>query len=353
MIEKIDESSLGDWLKIEVQGFQGSFRITKFKGGQSNPTYKIEAQSGSYVLRRKPFGDLLPSAHAIEREYWLLTAIWPLHFPVPRPIALCTDKSVIGAAFYVMELAQGQNHRDGGLPQLAGPARRAVYMSMTDTLAALHSIDVQRAGLKDYGKHGNYFARQVSRWTRQYRDSQTDNIPEMESLIGWLPKTLPAQTGVSIVHGDYRIDNLIFDTDNRVVAVLDWELSTLGDPIADFSYFALQWALPCDGAAALGGLDLPSLCIPGLGEIISRYCAGTGRAGLPDLDWYFAYNLFRIAGIVQGIRKRVADGTASHAQAHETAARVEYFAKAAWTFALKFQSSRSKLKTEGSENGPI
>lgn len=339
MTEIVDEKSLGDWLATHVDGFQGPFDIAKFPGGQSNPTYKIEAQSGSYVLRRKPFGDLLPSAHAVEREYRLLSAIWPLRFPVPRPIAFCADMTVMGAVFYVMDLAQGQNHWNGGLPQLASPARRAVYMSMTDTLADLHNINVQAAGLEDYGKQGNYFARQVSRWIRQYRESQTDYISEMENLIGWLPETLPAQTDVSIVHGDYRIDNLIFDVDNRVAAVLDWELSTLGDPIADFSYFALQWVLPCDGAAALRGLDLSNLNIPELEEVVVRYCARTGREGLPDLDWYFAYNLFRIAGIVQGIRKRVADGTASHAQAHETAAKVEFFAKSAWVFALKFQNA--------------
>ena len=347
MTDKIDENLLGQWLAAEVAGFERPFRITKFPGGQSNPTYRIEAKSGAYVLRRKPFGELLPSAHAIEREYRLLAAIWPLDFPVPRPIALCTDKSVIGAAFYVMELVQGRNHWDGRLPELDGAARHAVYIAMADTLADLHKIDVRDAGLEDYGKQGNYFARQVSRWTRQYRDSQTDDIAEMENLIRWLPETLPPQTSLSIVHGDYRIDNLVFDDANRVLAVLDWELSTLGDPIADFSYFALQWVLPCDGAAALGGLDLPSLSIPELGEIVARYCAGTGRPNLPDLDWYFAYNLFRIAGIVQGIRKRVADGSASHAQAHETAARVEYFAEAAWAFARRFQSARTQSEGTG------
>lgn len=349
MSQDLDEAALEGWLATHVAGFRGPCTARKFPGGQSNPTYRIETADGQYVLRRKPFGELLPSAHAIEREYRLLTAIWPLDFPVPRPIALCTDKSVIGTAFYVMELVQGRNHWDGRLPELEGAARHAVYMSMTDTLAKLHQIDVLDAGLKDYGKQGNYFARQVSRWTRQYRDSQTDDIPEMENLIRWLPETLPPQTGLSIVHGDYRIDNLVFDDESRVLAVLDWELSTLGDPIADFSYFALQWVLPCDGAAALGGLDLPNLNIPELEEIVARYCAGTGRPNLPDLDWYFAYNLFRIAGIVQGIRKRVADGSASHAQAHETAERVEYFAQAASAFARKFQSTRTQGKGTGAQ----
>lgn len=344
MIDNIDNNSLSEWLSAEVQGFEKPFEIRKFPGGQSNPTYSIEAQSGSYVLRRKPFGELLPSAHAIEREYRLLTAIWPLDFPVPRPIALCTDKSVIGTEFYLMDLVRGRNFWDGQLPELEGQARHAVYMSMTDTLASLHRIDVHEAGLEDYGKHGNYFARQISRWTRQYRDSQTDDIEEMEKLIRWLPASVPSQTSLSIVHGDYRIDNLVFDNDNKILAVLDWELSTLGDPIADFSYFALQWVLPFDGAAALGGLDLSRLSIPGLDEIVSRYCAGTGRRDIPELDWYFAYNLFRLTGIVQGIRKRVADGSASNEQAHKTAAKVEFFAKAAWTFAEKFQTAQIQLK---------
>lgn len=344
MIDKMDENSLGQWLTAEVDGFEKPFSLTKFPGGQSNPTYSIEAQSGSYVLRRKPFGELLPSAHAIEREYRLLSAIWPLQFPVPRPIAHCTDKSVIGVEFYVMDLVRGLNFWDGQLPELEGKARHASYMSMTDTLASLHNINIQQAGLEDYGKQGNYFARQISRWTKQYRDSQTDDIEEMENLIRWLPDRVPSQTRVSIVHGDYRIDNVVFDNDNRILAVLDWELSTLGDPIADFSYFALQWVLPFDGAAALGGLNLSSLNIPGLQEIISRYCAATDRQDIPELDWYFAYNLFRLSGIVQGIRKRVADGSASNEQAQKTAAKVEFFAKAAWSFADKFQTAQIQLK---------
>ena len=343
MTNVLDEQALRDWLTEHIAGFQGPASISKFPGGQSNPTYRIDALSGSYVLRRKPFGKLLPSAHAIDREFRLLSALWPLGFPVPKPFALCEDLKVIGAVFYVMEMSAGQNHWDGGLPSLSGAQRRTTYLAMVDTLAELHRIDVPAAGLEDFGKSGNYFERQVARWTRQYRQSQTEHIEEIERLIEWLPSTIPPQTRSSIVHGDYRIDNLIFDKDDKVRAVLDWELSTLGDPLADFSYFVLQWVLPFDGGAALDGLDLSRLNIPTLEEIVARYCSATDREGLPNLDWYFAYNLFRAAGIVQGIKKRIMDGTASHAQAHEMAARVQFYAQRAWVFALSAQSRDGSL----------
>lgn len=338
MTDGLNQQALWEWMGKHVPGFKGPASLAKFAGGQSNPTYRISARSGCYVLRRKPFGELLPSAHAIEREFRLLSALWPLGFPVPRPFAICEVSTVIGAKFYVMELADGQNYSDGTLPDLRGPQRRAIYLSMVDTLAALHMIDVNDAGLTDYGKTGNYFERQIARWTRQYRQSQTDHIDEMERLIEWLPKTVPAQTCTSIVHGDYRIDNLIIGNEHKVRAVLDWELSTLGDPLADFSYFALQWVLPRDDGAALNGLDLAGLDIPSLDEIVGHYCAATGRQSLPNLDWYFAYNLFRAAGIVQGIKKRIVKGNASHANAHDMARRVSLYAQNAWSFAAKAAS---------------
>jgi len=340
----MDEVVLGAWLTTNLTDFQLPFSIRKFPGGQSNPTYRIDAENGSYVLRRKPIGNLLPSAHAVDREYHLLSALWPLGFPVPRPLAFCEDPSIAGAIFYVMELASGKNRWDGALPDLSPHERRCAYLAMVDTLAALHQIDVNAAGLSNFGRQGNYFERQVKRWTSQYRESQTDDIIEMEHLIDWLSQTVPPQTRSAVVHGDYRIDNLIFTADHHVEAVLDWELATLGDPLADFSYFAMQWVLPRDGAAALGGLDLVALGIPTLDEIVDRYCAATGRDGLPDLEWYFAYNLFRLAGIVQGIKKRVVDGSASHPQAHETAAKAPIFAKAAWTFARKVQSHAAQSR---------
>ncbi len=333
--QAIDQAALGEWLGANVEGFAGPFQLTKFPSGQSNPTYKVSAASGEYVLRRKPFGRLLPSAHAVDREYRLLSALHPLDFPVPRPLALCDDPDVIGAIFYVMELAKGRPYADGALPEFDPPTRQAMYAQLVDTLADLHSIDPDVVDLGDFGKPGNYFERQVMRWTRQYRDSQTDYIPEVERLIAFLPETLPEQSRTSIVHGDYRIDNVVFDGDGTLTAVLDWELATLGDPLADFSYLAMQWVMPADGGAGLAGLDLAELGIPALDDIARRYSERSGVPVAEKLDWYFAYNLFRLTGIVQGIKKRVIDGTASHAAAAEMAKRVPTLASAAWTFAVK------------------
>jgi len=331
----IDEAALSAWLEANVEGFIGPFTLTKFPSGQSNPTYKISAASGEYVLRRKPFGQLLPSAHAVDREYRLLSALHPLDFPVPRPLALCDDPEVIGAIFYVMELARGRPYADGALPDFDPATRRCMYEQLVDTLADLHNIEPVAADLGDFGKPGNHFERQVARWTRQYRDSQTDYLPEMERLIAFLPETLPEQSRTSIVHGDYRIDNVVYDGDGTLTAVLDWELATLGDPLADFSYLAMQWVMPADGAAGVAGLDLDTLGIPTLDEIVRRYSERSGVPVAETLDWYFAYNLFRLAGIVQGIKKRVIDGTASHAHAAEMAKRVPTLASAAWDFARK------------------
>jgi aminoglycoside phosphotransferase (APT) family kinase protein len=330
--QAVDEAALGRWLEANVEGFRGPFSLEKFAWGQSNPTYRIAAASGGYVLRRKPFGPLLPSAHAVDREYRLISALHPLGFPVARPYALCTDSEVIGAIFYVMELVEGRAYTNGALPEFDPPMRRHMYERLVDTLADLHNIDPEAAGLGDFGKPGNYFERQVARWTRQYRDSQTDDLPEMERLIDYLPRTLPEQSRVSIVHGDYRIDNVLF-ADGRLRAVLDWELATLGDPLADFSYLAMQWVMPADGTAGLAGLDLPGLGIPSLEEVARRYSERSGVPVADKLDWYFAYNLFRLAGIVQGIKKRVIDGTASSAKAAEMASRVPTLASAAWSFA--------------------
>ena len=333
--QALDDDALGRWLAANVVGFIGPFELTKFSSGQSNPTYRVAAASGDYVLRRKPFGELLPSAHAVDREYRLLAALHPLDFPVPRPLALCDDPGVIGSIFYIMDLARGRPYANGALPEFDPPTRRHIYEQLVDTLADLHSIDPDGAELGDFGKPGNYFERQVARWTRQYRDSQTDYIIEVERLISFLPETIPEQARTSIVHGDYRIDNVVFDGDGTLTAVLDWELATLGDPLADFSYLAMQWMMPADGAAGLSGLDLEALGIPTLKEIIARYSERSGVPVADRLDWYFAYNLFRLTGIVQGIKKRVIDGTASHAQAAEMAERVPMLAQSAWKFAVK------------------
>jgi len=333
--QAIDEAALGAWLEANVEGFSGPFELAKFPSGQSNPTYRIRSASGDFVMRRKPFGKLLPSAHAVDREYRLLAALHPLGFPVPEPLALCDDPEVIGAIFYVMEMAKGRPYADGALPDFDPATRGQMYAQLVHTLADLHNIDPTAADLGDFGKTGNYFERQVTRWTRQYRDSATDYIPEMERLIAFLPETLPEQSRTSVVHGDYRIDNVVFDGDGTLTAVLDWELATLGDPLADFSYLAMQWMMPADGAAGLEGLDLPELGIPSLKQVVTRYAERSGVPVADKLDWYFAYNLFRLAGIVQGIKKRVIDGTASHAQADEMAKRVPMLASAAWSFAQK------------------
>ncbi len=333
---QFDEAALDRWMQANVEGYAGPLRVMQFKGGQSNPTYRLDTPDCAYVLRRKPFGHLLPSAHAVEREFRLISALHGTDVPVAKPYALCTDAEVIGAVFYIMEAVEGPIYWDGALPGLEPEWRRGVYESEITTLARLHRVDVEAAGLADYGRPGNYFARQVERWTKQYRASETDVIPEADLLMAWLPRTVPEQTRVSIVHGDYRLDNIVFHPDRpEVAAVLDWELSTLGDPLADFSYLLMSWVMPPDGRSGLAGLDLDALGIPRLDEAAALYCAMTGRDAIPDLNWYFAYNLFRLVGILQGIAGRVRDGTAASAHAAEMAARTPLLAKAAWSFAQK------------------
>ncbi|WP_374297890.1 phosphotransferase family protein [Sphingomonas sp.] len=334
--DRLDLSRLDAWMERHVPGYAGPLAYAKFSGGQSNPTYRLDTPGGAYVLRRKPFGPILPSAHAVDREYRVIAALYPTGFPVPRPLGLCEDDDVIGAPFYVMALIEGRTLWDGALPGMTADGRRAHYEAMIDTLAALHRIDPVALGLGDYGRAGNYFERQVARWTRQYRAAETERIAAVDRLIDWLPRTLPPQTGVSIVHGDYRIDNLIYAPDGeRVAAVLDWELSTLGDPLADFSYLLMNWQTPPDGRAGIAGLTGEDTGIPTMEDAVARYCAATGRVGVPQLDWYFAYNLFRLVGIVQGIKRRMIDGNASSAQAEQTVARLPMLAAAAWHFAVR------------------
>ncbi|UUL83558.1 phosphotransferase family protein [Sphingomonas qomolangmaensis] len=335
--ETIDTAALERWMRAQDPGFAGPVALTKFAGGQSNPTYRVDTPGGSYVLRRQPFGALLPSAHAVDREYRLIAALHPTGFPVARPcFGLCDDPAVIGSKFYMMELVEGRTLWDGTLPDMPRADRRAHYEAMVDTLADLHAIDYAAAGLGDFGKPGNYFERQVARWTRQYRAAQTDDIPAAEALIDYLARTVPPQTRTAIVHGDYRIDNMIFAPQApRILAVLDWELSTLGDPLADFAYFAMNWVTEPEGRSGVMGQTGGDTGIPTLEEVTARYCARTGRDDVPDLNWYFAYNLFRLMGIVQGIKKRWLDGNASNAAAEATAARVPFLAEAAWGFAVK------------------
>lgn len=331
---RFDEAALERWMQAHVDGYAGPLRVMQFKGGQSNPTYRLETPNRAYVLRRKPFGPLLPSAHAVDREFRLIAALNTVSFPVPHAYALCEDPEVIGAIFYVMEAVDGVIHWNGALPNLQPAGRRQVYEAMISTLAQLHQVDYAAIGLSDYGRPGNYFTRQVERWTKQYRASETDRIEEAERLIEWLPRTVPEQSRTSIVHGDYRLDNMILaPAGDRVAAVLDWELSTLGDPLADFSYLLMHWAMPSDGRSGLAGLDLAALGIPTRDEAVALYCGLTGRDGVPKLDWYFAYNLFRLLGIVQGIAGRVRDGTAASPRAAEMGARAPMLAQAAWSFA--------------------
>jgi aminoglycoside phosphotransferase (APT) family kinase protein len=333
---QFDEAALARWMADHVAGFSGPLEVRQFKGGQSNPTYRLDTPGCAYVLRRKPFGQLLPSAHAVDREFRLISALHKIRFPVARPYALCEDPSVIGAMFYIMEMVEGPIYWDGALPGLDPATRRAVYHSQISTLAHLHQVEVDAAGLSDYGRPGNYFARQVERWTKQYRASETETIEAADRLMDWLPRTVPAQDRVSIVHGDYRLDNMVFHAERpEVAAVLDWELSTLGDPLADFSYLLMSWVMPPDGRSGLAGLDLEALGIPTQAEAIALYCRITGRSGAPDLNWYFAYNLFRLVGILQGIAGRVRDGTAASPHAAEMAKRTPQLAEAAWGFAVK------------------
>ena len=332
---RVDEASLAKWMEAHVEGYAGPLKVSQFKGGQSNPTYRLDTPKTSYVMRRKPFGKLLPSAHAVDREFKVIAALHAQGFPVARAYALCMDDTVIGAAFYIMSMEEGRVFWNPTLPSLEPKERHAVFTSKIETLAKLHSYDPEKIGLGDFGKPGNYFARQVDRWTKQYRASETDLIPEMEKLIEWLPKTVPTQKRVSIVHGDYRIDNMIFHpTQPKVIAVLDWELSTLGDPMADFAYLLMQWVMP-----GLDGADFKALNIPSMEEAEAIYCKAAGVPPIENLNWYFSYNLFRLAGILQGIAKRIQDGTASNAKADASAARRIPLAQASWAYAQKAGAS--------------
>jgi aminoglycoside phosphotransferase (APT) family kinase protein len=321
-------------MSANVAGFEGPLHLTKFKGGQSNPTYKAEAKSGNYVLRRKPFGPLLPSAHAVDREYKVQNALNKAGFPAAKQYGLCTDETVVGSWFYIMDMVDGKTIWDGAMPGAQPAYRHQTYLAMIDTLAQLHNVDVEKVGLSDFGKPGNYFGRQVDRWTKQYKLSETEHMPDMERLIEWLPATLPEQTRTSVVHGDYRIDNMIWAKDKpEVLAVLDWELSTLGDPLGDFSYVCMAYVTDNGGRSGLQDLDRKALGIPELDEVVERYCAATGRDNVPDMNWLFAYNFFRLAGILQGIKKRVLDGTASSAHAKAQSDRVQPLIDRATEFA--------------------
>lgn len=342
----LNAAALEVWLHSNVDGFAGPLQVEMFKGGQSNPTYKLMTPGKSYVMRTKPgpVAQLLPSAHAIEREFAVMRGLSGTAVPVPRMLALCEDESVLGRAFYVMEHADGRILWDQALPGMETHERTAIYDEMNRVLAALHTVNFEQQGLGTYGKTGNYFERQVGRWSRQYVASMTQPIPEMDYLMEWLPAHIPAMAGdermVSIVHGDYRMDNLMFEhSAPKVRAVLDWELSTLGHPFADFSYHCMAWHIAPGVFRGIGGLDLAALGIPSEDTYIRQYCDRTGLASPQDLkaDWnfYLAYNLFRLAAILQGIAKRVEAGTASSAQANNSAAGAKPLAHMAWALAQR------------------
>ncbi len=329
---KFDEASLARWLEANVAGYAGPLEVRQFKGGQSNPTYQLVTPGQKYVLRRKPPGKLLPSAHAVDREYRVISALGPTGFPVAKTYGLCTDDAVIGTWFYIMDMVEGRVLWDQTLPNCEPAERRAIFRDKIKTLADLHNTDYVAIGLEDFGKPGNYMGRQVDRWTKQYKASETELIPEVERLIEWLPQTLPVQERTSIVHGDYRLDNMIFHaTEPKVAAVLDWELCTLGEPLADFTYLLMNWV---NGTISTLP-DMKAHGIPTLEEAVEQYCDLTGRSGLPDLNWYFSYNAFRLCGIIQGIVGRVRDGTANHPDAAKQADRVKVLAQTSWAFAKK------------------
>ncbi len=341
-----DVGALQAYLERHLDGFRGPLTVEQFKGGQSNPTFKLVTPGSTYVMRCKPgpVAKLLPSAHAIEREFTVMRALRGNGVPVPVMHLLCEDEAVIGRAFYVMEFVQGRVLWDQTLPGMNPAERGAIYDEMNRVIAALHSVDVAAAGLAGYGKPGNYFERQIGRWSKQYLASVTQPIAEMDRLIEWLPTHIPASARddglTAIVHGDYRLDNVIFHPSQpRILAVLDWELSTLGHPLADFSYHCMAWHIPPGSFRGIGGVDLASLGIPSEQDYIRRYCARTGLATpeqlAPDWNFYLAYNMFRIAAILQGIAKRVEAGTASSAQARASGAGARPMAELAWSFAQK------------------
>ena len=337
---QIDAASLERYLAANVAGFAGPLAVRQFKGGQSNPTYLLETPRRRYVLRRKPPGKLLPSAHAVDREYRVIRALHTQGFPVAEPLVYCADESVAGTPFYVMDFVDGRVFWEPQMPGIEGAERTAVYDSMNATIAQLHGFDPAKIGLGDFGKGENYVARQVERWSKQYRASETEKIDAMERLIDWLPRHIPAGGPVRLVHGDYRLDNLIIArAEPRVIAVLDWELSTLGDPLADFSYHLMTWHMPhsdsAAGTATLAGHDLGALGIPSMNDYVDDYVARTGLDPRPHLPVYLAYNFFRIAAILQGIIGRVRDGTATSEFAPGKAEMIRPLADKAWNFALQ------------------
>jgi aminoglycoside phosphotransferase (APT) family kinase protein len=335
-VHRINEESLAAYLSKNLPGFTGPIAIEQFNGGQSNPTYRLVTPNHVYVMRAKPgpATRLLPSAHAIEREYRIQQALHGSAVPVPRVLTFCADEAVIGRAFYIMEMVEGRIFWDSRLPGLNSEERSAIYADMNRAMAALHAIRPESVGLSDYGRPGNYYVRQIARWTKQYRASEIESIAAMESLIAWLPDNTPPGDEVAIIHGDFNLANLVFHpTEPRLVAVLDWELSTLGHPLADFAHHCMCWYGPPGPFRGLQGTDLESLGIPQVEEYVKRYCEASGMQGDRSWNLYLAYSFFRLAAVCQGIRKRVLDGTSSSRHADTVGNLVPFLAKTGWHFA--------------------
>ena len=334
---KVDLGALADFMRKHVGSFTGELQIEQFKGGQSNPTFKLTAGDQRYVLRTKPApaAKLLKSAHAIEREFRVMDALSKSGFPAARQYALCEDESVIGRAFYLMEFIEGRVFWDQSLPGMSADERGAIYDEMNRVISMLHTLDYHAIGLGDFGKPGNYFARQIDRWSKQYKAAETEHISAMEQLIAWLPQHIPAGELTSVVHGDFRMDNMIFHpTEPKILAVLDWELSTLGHPLADFSYHCMSWHITPGLFRGIGGLDLKALGIPNVDDYIAKYSERTGiEVKKEDFRFYLAYNMFRMAGILQGIMKRYQDGTAASEQALRSGQAARPMAEMGWAYA--------------------
>ena len=335
---RIDVAALEKYLGFRIA------EVEQFKGGQSNPTYRFIAADGRrFVLRRKPPGKLLPSAHAVDREYRVISALSRVDFPVAKPLVLCEDENVIGTAFYVMDFVEGRVLWDQSLPGMGKAERGAIWDELNNVISRLHRVDYRAVGLESFGKPGNYIERQVARWTKQYQASETEPMEAMNNLIAWLPRNIPPETATTVVHGDFRLDNTIYHPgEPRILAVLDWELSTLGDPLADFAYHCMSWHIPPGQFRGIAGLPLKDLGIPSEAEYIARYCKRTGRSGIDPAHWdfYMAYNLFRIAAILQGIRKRVVDGTAASAHAQDAGSRAKPMAELGWQVAQKIDGGK-------------
>jgi aminoglycoside phosphotransferase (APT) family kinase protein len=327
---QFDAARLEGWMRMHVDGFRGPLTVAQFKGGQSNPTYLVEAGGTRYVVRRKPPGHLLPSAHAVDREYRVLTALHGTGFPVPRTYGLCTDDGVIGTSFYVMEFVEGRVLWEPALPDLSPRERFSIYDSLCEALARLHALDPRKLGLEDFGRPGNYFARQIARWFKQYVASVDRPHTEMDALNDWLPRTIPPGDETTIIHGDFKLDNtIIHPTEPRVVAVLDWEISTLGHPLGDFTYLCLPWFR----SGPFSGLDLAAHGLPTLDAYAASYCTRAGRPPIESFAWYEAFHLFRSACILQGILGRVRDGTATSDNPSRIAEGIDPLARAAWAIA--------------------